>query len=76
MQRGTGSNRTRDGGAAQGRAIDPERFDQLVARITADEPLTDAAFVDLLDAPDSYACASELDVIWHVTGTLKPPPST
>lgn len=53
---------------------DPALFEQLVARITGDTPLPDAALADLLDAPAIYACACELDAIWHLTGTLKPPP--
>lgn len=57
------------------RVIDPETFEQLVARITADTPLPDAALPDLTDDPDTYACACELDVIWRLTGELKPPPS-
>jgi len=53
---------------------DPEIFEQLVARITGDTPLPDAALAALLDDPATYACACELDAIWHLTGTLEPPP--
>jgi len=59
----------------QRRVIDPEIFEQLVARITGDAPLPDAALAALLDDPEAYACACELDAIWHLTGTLEPPPS-
>ena len=55
--------------------IDPETFEQLVARITADTPLPDTALPDLTDDPEAYACACELDVIWRLTGELPPPPS-
>lgn len=55
--------------------IDPETFERLVARITADTPLPDAALPDLTDDPAAYACACELDVIWRLTGELKPPSS-
>lgn len=55
--------------------IDPETFERLVARITADTPLPDASLPELTDDPDIYACACELDVIWRLTGELKPPPS-
>jgi hypothetical protein len=37
--------------------------------------LPDAALAALLDDPEAYACACELDAIWHLTGTLEPPPS-
>lgn len=61
--------------AGRNRVIDPETFEQLVARITADTPLPDAALPDLTDDPDIYACACELDVIWRLTGELKLPSS-
>lgn len=57
------------------RVIDPETFEQLVARITADTPPPDAALPDLTDDPEAYACACELDVIWRLTGELAPPSS-
>lgn len=53
--------------------IDPETFEQLVARITADTPLPDAALATLTDDPEAYACACELDVIWRLAGELPPP---
>lgn len=59
----------------QNRVIDPATFEQLIARITADTPLPDAALPDLTDDPATYACACELDVIWRLTGELAPPSS-
>ena len=61
--------------SGRNRVIDPERFEELVASITADTPLPDEALPDLADDPDTYACACELDVIWRLTGELNPPPS-
>lgn len=54
---------------------DAERLEQLVERITGPEPLSDAAFAAIQLDPVGYACALELDVIWHLTGTFAPPPS-
>lgn len=50
---------------------DPETFERLVNRITGDAPLSDAEFAALLDDPATYACALELDAIWHLVGTMK-----
>lgn len=58
--------------SGRSRVIDPETFEALVARITADTPLPDAALPDLTDDPEAYACACELDVIWRLTGELNP----
>ena len=57
------------------RVIDPETFEALVARITADTPLPDAEFPDLTDDPEVYACACELDTVWRLAGELTPPSS-
>lgn len=61
--------------SGRNRVIDPETFEELVARITADTPLPDAALPDLTGDPEAYACACELDVIWRLTGELAPPSS-
>jgi hypothetical protein len=55
--------------------IDPEIFEQLVTRITAETPPSDAELLELADDPAIYACACELDVIWRLTGALKSPSS-
>lgn len=54
--------------------IDPETFERLVARITADTPLSDAELEALRRDPASYACAAELDAIWHLVGGLDSAP--
>lgn len=56
--------------------IDPDIFEQLVARITAETPPSDAELLELADDPAIYACACELDVIWRLTSALKSPSST
>lgn len=56
-----------------GGIIGPDAFERLVAAITGDTPLPDAVFLALAEACADHACASELDVIWHLAGTLKPP---
>lgn len=61
--------------AGRNRVIDPETFEELVARITADTPPADTALPDLTDDPEAYACACELDVIWRLAGELSPPSS-
>jgi hypothetical protein len=52
--------------------IGPEAFAQLVDRITGDDPVSDAEFAAMLRDPAAYACAAELEMIWHLAGTLGP----
>jgi len=50
--------------------IGPEAFAQLVDRITGDGPVSDADFAAMLRDPAIYACAAELEILWHLAGTL------
>lgn len=62
---------TRTSGMAP-KEIDPDTFAQLVALITGDMDLSNADLAALMRDPATHACASELDAIWRLVGTLNP----